>query len=229
MKKEEIFFPDWERLLIGNTTWEFMAEVLLRTIIIFIALLIVLRMMGKRMNAQLTITELAVMVTLGGIASAPMQLPDRGILMVIVAFVCAFVFQRGLSWIAFRDRKVELATQGEVSLILKEGVLQIKEFELSRLSKDQIFAALRTHNIKHLGEVKRLYMEGYGMFSIIKASTPKPGLPIVPLKDEALLLSLPVDKDLAACTRCGYLADARQADNTECPNCSCDEWTVAAT
>ncbi|WP_181307067.1 DUF421 domain-containing protein [Rufibacter sp. XAAS-G3-1] len=227
MKKEEIYFPDWQRLLIGNTPWEFMAEVLLRTLVIYIVLLVILRLMGKRMNAQLTISELAVMVTLGGIASAPMQLPDRGILMGVVAFVCALVFQRGFNLLAFRHRKVELAAQGDVSLILREGVLQIKQFEHSRLSKDQVFAALRTRNITQLGEVKRLYMEGYGLFSIVKEPNPKPGLAIIPLKDRTLLESLSSDQKHAACTRCGYLAEASRVQGTECPNCACDEWVPA--
>ncbi|WP_205500034.1 DUF421 domain-containing protein [Rufibacter psychrotolerans] len=228
MKKEEIYFPDWQRLFIGNTSWEFMAEVLLRSIIIFVILLIVLRLMGKRMNGQLTISELAVMVTLGGIASAPMQLPDRGILMGVVALVCALVFQRGITLFAFRNHKVELLTQGDMSMVLKEGVLRIEEMENSRLSKDQVFAALRTHNISHLGQVKRLYMEACGLFSIVKAQDPKPGLPIIPVRDQALLKSLSYDQEQLACTRCGLVAPTSQVKDKPCTNCSCNEWIPAA-
>ncbi|RNI28268.1 DUF421 domain-containing protein [Rufibacter immobilis] len=227
MKKEEIYFPDWQRLLIGNTPWEFMAEVLIRTLVIYLALLLVLRLMGKRMNGQLTISELAVMVTLGGIASAPMQLPDRGILVGVLVLFCALIFQRGLNLWAFRNRKVELLTQGDISMVVKEGVLRIEEMENARLSKDQVFAALRTHNIKHLGEVKRLYMEAYGLFSIVKAKHPKPGLPIYPAKDKSLMQSLSRDKEHQACTRCGYIAQATQQQGKPCPNCSCYEWIPA--
>ncbi|RNI21991.1 DUF421 domain-containing protein [Rufibacter latericius] len=229
MKKEEIYFPDWQRLLIGNTPWEFMLEVFIRTIIIYVALLIILRLMGKRMNAQLTISELAVMVTLGGIASAPMQLPDRGILLGIVIFICALFFQRGLNLWAFRNPKIEKLTQGHLSLVVKEGVLVIGEMERARLSKDQVFAALRTHNIRQLGQVKRVYMEACGLFSVIKEKEPKPGLSILPAKDKALVESLPEDKNHLACTRCGNLAESNQAQGNTCPNCSCDEWIPATT
>ncbi|WP_066835317.1 DUF421 domain-containing protein [Rufibacter ruber] len=225
MKKEEIYFPDWERLLIGNTPWEFMWEVLLRTIIIFMALLIILRLMGKRMNAQLTISELAVMVTLGGIASAPMQLPDRGILVGIVVFICALAFQRGINLWAFRSRKIEMITQGDLSVILREGVLQIEEMEKARLSKDQVFAALRTHNVTQLGQVKRVYIEACGLFSVVKADQARQGLSVLPLKDEDMVQNLPLDQLYAACTRCGYVAETGQVQGTECPNCACDQWT----
>ncbi|KAA3437056.1 DUF421 domain-containing protein [Rufibacter hautae] len=228
MKKEEIYFPDWQRLLIGNTPWEFMLEVLIRTIVIYLALLIVLRLMGKRMNAQLTISELAVMVTLGGIASAPMQLPDRGILLGIVIFICALFFQRGINLWAFRNRRVEKITQGQLCVVLKEGVLEIGSMEQSRLSKDQVFAALRTHNIHHLGQVKRLYLEACGLFSVVKAKDPKPGLPIFPAKDKELMDSLDVDQKYQACTRCGTLAQTNQTQGQPCPNCSCEEWISAA-
>ncbi|MDQ4139865.1 MAG: hypothetical protein M3142_05015, partial [Bacteroidota bacterium] len=105
MKKEEIFLGDWQRILLGNAPWEFMLEVFIRTAIVYVALLITWRLLGKRMSAQLTITELAVMITLGGIASVPMQLPDRGILLGFLGLAIAILFQRGLNLVTFRSRK----------------------------------------------------------------------------------------------------------------------------
>ena len=71
MKKEEIYFGDWKRLLLGNAPLKFLAEALIRTIIMYAILLLVLRVLGKRINVRLTITELAVIFTLGTIVSAP--------------------------------------------------------------------------------------------------------------------------------------------------------------
>lgn len=123
MEKEEIQLSDWERILIGNNPWGFMMEVLVRTIIIYICLVIVMRLLGKRMNAQLTIADLAVMLTLGAIASVPMQAFDKGILPGIVLLICILVLHQGATILIYKKRPVEVLTQGKVTLVIKEGVI----------------------------------------------------------------------------------------------------------
>jgi len=78
MKKEEIHLYDIKRILLGQAPVEFMLEVLIRTVITYIALLFLLKLLGKRMDGQVTIIEMSVMITLGAIVSVAMQLPDRG-------------------------------------------------------------------------------------------------------------------------------------------------------
>ena len=99
MKKEDIEPWDWPRILFGQAPPEFLLEVFMRTALIYIALLIIVRLMGKRMGGQLTISEMAVMVTLGAIVSPAMQIPQLGILLGIMILVCALIFQRSLNYL----------------------------------------------------------------------------------------------------------------------------------
>ncbi|QMU28733.1 YetF domain-containing protein [Adhaeribacter radiodurans] len=227
MKKEEIYLGDWQRLLLGNSPWEFMLEVFIRTIIIYVALLITWRLLGKRMNAQLTITELAVMITLGGIASVPMQLPDKGILLGILGLACAVIFQRGYNYLTFKSRKAEVLAYGDVGLLVKDGVLQLDQMREYNISKEQVFAGLRSQKILHLGEVKRAYLESSGLFSIFKEEDPKPGLSVLPEKDEQLHQSEPQDNTYAACLHCGNIVKQTKFNKQACPNCQEHTWTYA--
>ncbi|QNF35202.1 DUF421 domain-containing protein [Adhaeribacter swui] len=227
MKKEEIFLGDWQRLLLGNTPWEFMLEVFIRTIIVYIAVLITWRLLGKRMNAQLTITELAVMITLGGIASVPMQLPDRGVLLGILGLACAIIFQRGYNLLTLKFRKAELVAYGDVALLVKDGVLQLNQMQEYNISKEQVFAGLRSQKIQHLGEVKRLYLESSGLFSIFKQDNPQPGLSVLPEKDEPVHQTETHDQTFAACLHCGNIVKQPELKNQACPNCQETNWTYA--
>lgn len=227
MKKEEIFLGDWQRILLGNAPWEFMLEVFIRTIIVYIAVLVTWRLLGKRMNAQLTITELAVMITLGGIASVPMQLPDRGILLGILGFACAIVFQRGINLLTFRSRKAETLAYGDVGLLVKDGILQLNQMAEYRISKDQAFAGLRSQKIQHLGEVKRAYLESSGLFSIFKQENPQPGLSVLPEKDEQLHPAATQDQSYTACLQCGTIVKQTELKEEACPNCRQNHWTYA--
>ena len=227
MKKEEIFLSDWQRILIGNAPLEFMLEVFLRTVVIYLALLIVLRLLGKRMNAQLTITEVAVMLTLGAIVAVPMQVPERGLLQGIVILICALVFQRDLNLLAVKFRKVELVTQGDVALIICDGALQLNEMVKSQISKEQLFGALRSQHIRHLGQVKRAYFEACGLVSVFQYPEPRPGLSVLPEKDKELHEAEVHDDKFCACLQCGNIVPKEEANRTNCPRCGCDTWTYA--
>ncbi|MDX3916076.1 MULTISPECIES: DUF421 domain-containing protein [Olivibacter] len=101
MKKEEIKLTDIQRILFGETPAAFMLEVFIRTIIIYLALLLVLKLLGKRMTGQLTIAEMAVMITMGAIVAVPMQIPDRGIVQGIIILLLAVAFLRGLNYLSY--------------------------------------------------------------------------------------------------------------------------------
>jgi uncharacterized membrane protein YcaP (DUF421 family) len=226
MKAEEIHWGDWHRILFGTAPAAFLIEVLIRTLIIYLALLIILRLMGKRMGGQLTISELSVMLTLGAIISVPMQTPDKGILQGILVLVGALFFQRGLNYLAVRNKKLELLTQGSESILVKNGVLQSKELKGSNISREQIIAVLRNEQIYNLGEIRRVYLEASGLFTIFKYPQPKPGLLLIPATDQAgpEFYSPPA---AAICEYCGNASSALPQENPEkCNNCGADIWTA---
>lgn len=225
MKKEDIHLSDWKRILLGDTPVIFMLEVFLRTLFIYLVLLVILRLLGKRMNGQLSITEFAVMVTLGGIVSPIMQLSDRGILIGIISLLCVLIFLRGINWLAFKYRKAEVVTQGDVSLLVKDGVLQLKDLEEGHISKEQIFATLRSYNIQHLGEIRRVYLEASGLFSIFKRKEPQPGMSVLPDQDDELRQTMPHQEGLVACCRCGNVAREEDSRQQPCNVCENQEWT----
>ena len=227
MKKEEIYFNDWRRWLFGDTPPEFMLEVLIRTVVIYMVLLLVLRLLGKRMSGQLTITETAVMVTLGAIVSPAMQLPDRGVTLGIVALICALLFQRGINLWGFESPKFERLSQGTSSLVVKDGLIQLNEMERIRFSKQELFATLRSKQIFNLGQVERAYLEGCGLLSVFKSDTDRPGLSLIPPGDEALCnQQQSLRSEGYACTNCGYAA-AAASEPAACSNCGSSNFSPA--
>jgi uncharacterized membrane protein YcaP (DUF421 family) len=224
LKKEEIHLGDIKRILIGNAPWEFMGEVFLRTIIIYLILIIIMRLLGKRMSAQLTVSELAVVVTLGAIVSVPMEIPDKGLLQGIILLLVVLLFQRGLNLLAFNYRKVELISQGELGILIKDGILNIKELSDSTLSREALFAELRRQKINQLGEIKRAYLEACGIISIFKNEAPGYGLSIMPENDKTLQDFLSKDSTSLVCNICGFHLTSGSPDRTSCNNCHQKDW-----
>jgi uncharacterized membrane protein YcaP (DUF421 family) len=227
MKKEEIHWGDWHRILFGVAPDEFILEVLIRTIIIYFFLLVTLRFLGKRMGGQLTISELAVMLTLGAIISVPMQIPDRGILQGILVLVCALVFQRGINYFAVKNDKIEHILQGRESQVVKDGVMIAGELTAMKISREQMMAVLRNQNIYNLGEVRRVYIEACGLFSVFKYAEPRPGLSLLPPDDAAAGTELSVVDQVVVCEQCGNPAQTENNVNNSCKNCGANSWVPA--
>ncbi|MGY3215073.1 DUF421 domain-containing protein [Mucilaginibacter sp. HD30] len=225
MKKFEIHLADWQRILFGQAQPIFLLEVLVRTLIIYIFLLFVLRWLGKRMSGQLTILEMVVMLTLGAIVSVAMQVPDRGITLSMFVLFCTLAFQRGLSWLGIKSARIEELTQGKISTLVKDGVLDLDEMRRCRISPQQLFAQLRSSGIFSLGEVRRVYLEACGLFSTVKMHNQVPGLPIMPPGDNRVLTVLRYANDMA-CKNCGHVNPHRH-QLKECPHCGQNSWTQA--
>ncbi|SFQ52205.1 DUF421 domain-containing protein [Hymenobacter arizonensis] len=226
MKKEEIYLGDWQRILLGNAPLEFMLEVVLRTLLIYLVLLVAMRQLGKRMNAQLTVTELAVMIMLGGIVSVAMQVPERGLLHSAFTLGCMLALNRGINWLAFRYRRVEYITQGDVAIVAKDGVLDLDAMAQANLSREQLFGMLRADSVRQLGQVKRVYVEANGEFSIYRQQPARPGLSVLPDTDARVHDDEPAAHNLSACRRCGH---PEPADHQlpACPRCGWDKWAPA--
>src|ERR1700709_1474640 len=174
---ETVFqFIDWNRIVFGDAPPEFLVEVFFRTILMYLVLLLTLRILGKRMNAQLSIIEFAVMISLGAIVSLPMQSPERGVLDGAVLLLLILAFQRLLGLLSFKSRRIGDLVNGRMSTLVKDGILQTEIMKQEGITKDQLFARLRHKKINQLGELDRVYLEAHGVFSIFPARSPKPGL-----------------------------------------------------
>jgi uncharacterized membrane protein YcaP (DUF421 family) len=224
LKKEDIHIEDIKRILLGETSTVFLLEVFIRTLVVYLGLLFALKLLGKRMTRQLTITEMAVMITLGAIVAVPMQAPDRGIIQGLLILSLAVLFLRGLNFLSFKNKQAEVVIQGKIYTLITDGVLELDILRQLNISRQQVFAILRNRQIYQLGKVYRLYLEACGLFNIYTNDKKDvPGLAIYPLEDKELLEQAERVPGLFACRSCGKLS--KVADN--CKKCGSAEFIEA--
>lgn len=215
--------PAWKRLIIGTAPFGFALELLLRAIVVYLFLTLAVRVLGKRMSGQVTNLELGVMMTLGAIVAVPVELPTRGIVTGLVLLVVIVGLQRGLGELETRSPRAAAALVGRMSPLVRDGVLVPAELERARISQQQLLSVLREQHVRHLGEVERVYLESYGMFSVLRRAKPQPGLSVLPVEPGSASAS---DRGERArvCSYCGLSAEPPQADGTRCENCGHTRW-----
>ena len=227
MKKEDIVFSDWHRWLFGTAPPAFTWEIAIRAALIFIIMLAFVRWIGRRMKGQISVSELAVILTLGAIIAAPMQKPTAGLLPSIVVLADVLGVHRLANWLAFRYRAVDAVEQGEAALLLRDGCLEIKELHRHALSQEQVFALLRNESVSQLGELRRVYMEANGRLSLYKLPQPQPGLSVLPREDYPAAATTGPAHDRQVCATCGYVPTVPVHAGTHCTHCHYDNWVPA--
>ncbi|HEY0742787.1 MAG TPA: YetF domain-containing protein [Chryseosolibacter sp.] len=124
-----------------------------------------------------------------------------------------------------RNQKFEAVTHGKVDTLVKEGVLDYKAMMKSRISRERILAELRSQQVFHLGEVKRLFFEANGSFTLVKPVKAKPGLAVIPESDPEFLQELKPNGQLV-CRECGNLNNTNDPTRI-CGICHHTHWVAA--
>lgn len=219
---------DWHRILFGNAPPAILLEILARGLVIYLLLMISMRLLGRRVAAQLTLFELSVVVTLAAAVGAPLLSPERGMLPVPVILGVVVLMQRGLGAMSLTRPQIEEAVSGHPSLIASDGRLLLREIKREGLTRNKLFIYLRTQYVEHLGQVERIYLEASGEYSLVLAVEPRPGLSVLP-PFERELREAAVSVGAFVCTRCGQLATEEQSPPLRgpCPACGGHAWEPA--
>src|SRR2546430_9501431 len=94
----------------------FLLEVVVRAVFVYVILLVAIRLMGKRVAGQLSLSELAVIVTLGAAIGVPIEAAEHGMLPAVLVLAVAGLHQRAIGLLSFKNPRIGPLTQGGVWL-----------------------------------------------------------------------------------------------------------------
>ncbi len=226
MNEQDIKLTDWQRIALGNVPPEFIIEVVFRMTLIYIAIVIVLRLMGRRMETMLSRGEMVTLVTLGAAMGISIHAPDRGILPSLAVLFMILGMQKLQAYITARNAKAERLLLDEISVLVVDGVMQVKGMKKCRITRERLLAALRGEGIINLGAVERVYFEAKGTFSILvhADNLERQGLCVLPDYDADYRHGLQFDADALVCRSCGHVVQHEANQGSHCVRCKADDW-----
>jgi hypothetical protein len=95
------------------------------------------------------------------------------------------------------------------------------------ISRERLFAVLRGQRIEQLGEVRRVYLEGGGLWSVYPVAESQPGLSIPPSTDEPFRQRREIVAGWHACSSGGQVEQQPQRPEGACRECSSPHWIEA--
>src|SRR5690606_6156914 len=98
---------DWHRIFFSDHPYSFFIEILIRTPLMFLAVVILLRLTGKRGVQQLSIFEMVMIITLGSAAGDSMFYEDVGLFHALAVFLIILLAYRFIIILISRSEKAE--------------------------------------------------------------------------------------------------------------------------
>jgi uncharacterized membrane protein YcaP (DUF421 family) len=218
---------EWDRILYNDLPGNFILEVLFRSTIMFIILLLTLKLAGKRGVKQLSIFETVIIIALGSAAGDPMFYEDVGIVPAASVFLIIIVLYRSVTWLTGKSKRFEEFIEGKTECLIADGKFSVATFKKESLAQDEFFAELRIKSIEHLGQIKNAFIETSGEISVFyyEDQEVKYGLPILPHLFNKKSKTISAD-GVYSCTFCGH-TENQKAGTAICKVCSKQEWVDA--
>ena len=167
-----------------------------RTFILYLAVIIILRTMGKRQLGELQPYELAITIMVSALAAMPMEDIDIPLLYSIIPMLLLLIFQELLSFITLHSNKTRSFICGKPSILIKNGKLIEAEMKQLKINLNDLMEQLRLQGFHNLEDIEYAVMETTGNISIVPKSQKRPLTPEdlnIPTDYEGLPESLIID------------------------------------
>ena len=146
-------------------------DIVIRATVIFVALYLLVRLLGKRELAQLTPFELILLVVTGDLIQQGVTHNDFSLTGAILA-VATFAFWASvLSWATYLSRRAERVLDGVPRVIIRDGELLRDNVRRDRLTIAEIESEMRLAGIPRMSEVAWAIVEPRGRISFIQRAS----------------------------------------------------------
>ena len=144
-----------------------MTVILIRTVILYVLVIVVVRLMGKRQIAQLQPSELVITFLLSEVASMPLESKDIPLLNSVLTVMLLASLEIFSSFLALKSGKYRRAVEGNAVYIIKEGKLDVNALKKLRFSVDDIMEGLRQKDVFDISDVQYAVVETNGALSVL--------------------------------------------------------------
>lgn len=148
-----------------------------RSIILYVIVLVVMRLMGKREIGQLQPFELAIAIMIADLASVPMSEVGIPIINGIIPILSLLVMHLIISFINLKSIKMRQLICGKPSILIYRGKINEKVLIKERFTINELQERLRANNINNLADVEYAILETSGQVSIIQKTNKRTTIP----------------------------------------------------
>ena len=140
--------------------------IIMRTILLYIILLIVFRLMGKREVGELSIVDLAIFVLMAEVAALALDDVHNHFGKAVLPIGVLFIIQYINSLFILKNKRLRDFIEGDPTLVIRDGWICEQEMRKQRYNLDDLLQQLREQGVSSVQEVSYAFLEQSGKLSI---------------------------------------------------------------
>lgn len=165
----------WENLMTPNVP---VVNLIVRGLVVYLSVVILLRVSGKRQMGQMGATEFVAILLISNAVQNSMNGGDNSLTGGLVLACVLIVLSASISYLTFRSSMFRKVFEGTPTLVIRDGKLIEKNLYRESLSEPELHALLRKQGVHHLSEISLAILESDGTLSITRVDdTWKPNRP----------------------------------------------------
>lgn len=146
----------------------------IRTVILYSALILVIRLMGKRQVGQMEPSEFVVAMLVADLASIPMQNDGLPLLSGLIPIFTVLGLELVLSHLSLKSIRLRRILCGKPVILIEKGKILQKNLQKARVTLDELTGHLREKDVLDLGSVQFAILETNGNLSVFPFPEEKP-------------------------------------------------------
>lgn len=143
--------------------WHFV----LRACVIYVLVMVLVRVSGKRAVGQFTPFDLVLLILIGNAVQNGINGGDYSLTGAVIMATTLITLNYLVAWQTSRNRMVERWVEGEPVVLARDGKVFRQVLRRELVSHDDFAEALRMNNIDDVGDVRLALLETNGRISVI--------------------------------------------------------------
>jgi uncharacterized membrane protein YcaP (DUF421 family) len=143
--------------------------ILLRTVMVYLVILIGLRLAGKREIGQMTVFDLVVLLLIANAVQNAMVGPDTSLTGGILAAVVLLLMNAAVARLRLRWPRLRRWVEGTPTLLVLHGEVIPAHMRREGMDKEALQTALREHGVEEISGVEMAVLEIDGSISVVPA------------------------------------------------------------
>ncbi|WP_100331694.1 DUF421 domain-containing protein [Bacillus xiapuensis] len=154
----------------------------LRAVLLYIVILFIFRLMGRREIGELSILDLVVFLMIGEMAVFAIEEPNEPLMHTIVPIAVLAVIQITFAFISLKSKKFREFIDGKPEIIINKGKINEHAMRRQRYNFQDLLLQMREKDIRHIDDIEYAILEPSGSLSILqKENKRKSGTFTLPL------------------------------------------------
>lgn len=143
-------------------------EIVVRASVMFLAMYLLIRLLGKRELGQMTPFEFVVLVVMGDLVQQGVTQTDFSVTAAILAISTFALWGLLLSWLSYMFPRLEPILEGHPRLLVHDGQLLPDSLHRDRMTRSELESEMRLAGIARLDDVAWACLEPNGKISFVQ-------------------------------------------------------------